>query len=899
LVIDSSVTDVTSVSRILVVDDELPLLDLAKEFLALTSDFDVDTASSAIIGLQKFKDVGYDAIVSDYQMPGMNGIEFLKEVRKMDGIPFILLTGRGREEVAIEAINSGADFYIKKGGDPKAEFTELSNAIKQAVTRRQAEKAQRQAQERHRALYESMMEAYARVDMNGRITESNQSFQLMCGYGREELSQMSYSDITPEKWHKMEAKIFQEQLFERGYTEIYQKEYRRKDGTIFPVELHTFLIRDETGHQVGMWAIVRDITDRKQAEKELLQERDRAQKYLDLAGFIFLALDKEARITMLNRKGCRIVGCIDAPIGKSWLDFIPETIRKDMGEIYRQLNSGELEVIEYYEYPIRTVSGDERLIAWHNTALRDENGMIVGTLSSGEDITDRQRASEEMKNLAERSQKIIELARIVDSSRDGVIGKDLKGVITSWNKGAEIIYGYSESEMVGHQSSLLDDPDSKDDFQEIITRVLHGELIDHETTRLAKGERRIDVSLTISPVLDDRGNIIGSSTIAREITEKKLAERELRENKERFQTYLDNSPEGIFIVDAKGNYQDVNKTAYCMLNYSREELLNLNFVNITDPNVLQDALDKFKLLQEKGSMSMETILMRKDGIRLPVFLNAVGLPGHRFMAFCTDITERKRVEGALHQASSKLNLLSSITRHDINNQIMVLMGNLELMKRKGTDHASNQHLKQAEEAAERISAMIQFTKEYENVGLEAPTWQDVRALVERCIKDVSIGQIKTVNDVPSGTEVFADPMIIKVVENLMNNSIRHGEDVKIIHFYLKEQDGIHAIVCDDDGVGIPSEMKEKLFTKGFGKDHGLGLFLSREILAITGISITEEGEPGRGAKFIMKIPQGGFRAIQLECPRLYSDTVVLSPFGPAARKTDSVDSLSEFRRDKL
>ena len=134
----------------------------------------------------------------------------------------------------------------------------------------------------------------------------------------------------------------------------------------------------------------------------------------------------------------------------------------------------------------------------------------------------------------------------------------------------------------------------------------------------------------------------------------------------------------------------------------------------------------------------------------------------------------------------------------------------------------------AKDAAGRISAMVKFTKEYENVGIKAPIWQDVRTLLDKCIKEVNIGQIKVLNDIRVGTEVVADPMFFKVIQNLMNNSVRHGKKVTTIHFFLEEQEGVASIVCEDDGEGVPSDMKEKLFTKGFGKDHGLGLFLSNE-----------------------------------------------------------------------
>ena len=128
-------------------------------------------------------------------------------------------------------------------------------------------------------------------------------------------------------------------------------------------------------------------------------------------------------------------------------------------------------------------------------------------------------------------------------------------------------------------------------------------------------------------------------------------------------------------------------------------------------------------------------------------------------------------------------------------------------------------------------------------------------------EDCPLEKVKVINDVPTGAEVYADPLIIKVFHNLMQNAMRHGSGATTIRFSLEERGGIRAIVCEDDGVGISAEMKEKLFTQGFGKDHGLGLFLSREILSITGILITEEGEPSKGAKFVMTLPQGGLRAI--------------------------------------
>ena len=121
---------------------------------------------------------------------------------------------------------------------------------------------------KYRRLHETMMDAFVRVDMTGGIQEANRAYQAMLGYSEEELLRQSYEDLTPAKWHALESGIVKEQVLVNGHSRVYEKEYRRKDGTIFPVELRTFLLRDDTGRPVGMWAIVRDITERRRAEEE-------------------------------------------------------------------------------------------------------------------------------------------------------------------------------------------------------------------------------------------------------------------------------------------------------------------------------------------------------------------------------------------------------------------------------------------------------------------------------------------------------------------------------------------------------------------------------------------------------------------------------------------------------
>jgi len=203
-------------------------------------------------------------------------------------------------------------------------------------------------------------------------------------------------------------------------------------------------------------------------------------------------------------------------------------------------------------------------------------------------------------------------------------------------------------------------------------------------------------------------------------------------------------------------------------------------------------------------------------------------------------------------------MLSSITRHDILNQIMGLRTFLELSREdlKGTRFA--EFIEKEDQAAEAIQRQIEFTKFYQDIGVNAPKWQDAAAVIHSAVAQLNPAAIE-VKVTVTGVEIFADLLIEKVFYNLMENSLRHGERVTTMEFSSRESDAGLVITYCDNGVGITLEDKQKLFQRGFGKHTGLGLFLSREILAITGITVTENGEPGTGVRFEITVPKDAYR----------------------------------------
>jgi signal transduction histidine kinase len=214
---------------------------------------------------------------------------------------------------------------------------------------------------------------------------------------------------------------------------------------------------------------------------------------------------------------------------------------------------------------------------------------------------------------------------------------------------------------------------------------------------------------------------------------------------------------------------------------------------------------------------------------------------------------------SLDAVNKKLSLISRITRHDITTQLTVLQLYHEMLEMKMPDSSHQEYFKKIGIATERISSIIRFTREYEEVGINTPVWTDVSAIMDAAKKDEVTGNLRLVNDLPAGTEVYADALITNILYNLMDNAVRYGGEITTLRFSVQESGDNRVILCEDDGDGVPAGEKERIFDRGYGKNAGLGLALSREILDITGITLRETGEPGKGARFEIAVPKEMWR----------------------------------------
>jgi PAS domain S-box-containing protein len=379
----------------LFVDDEPALLEVARVFIGSEGNLKVDIAESASAALDVLSVQKYDAVVSDYQMPGMNGIDLLKVLRERgDKTPFILFTGKGREEIVIEALNNGADFYLQKGGDLKSQFAELTNMIRQLVSQRRSEMALRESEERYRTMFESMRTATIMIEDDMTISPANHEFEKLTGYSKEEIeSKMKSTDFVSEEYLQKIKDQQSRRTTSGAVPNKYQVQMKNKNGDIKDAVL-TIDVIPGTKRSV---ASVSDITERMRIERALEKKMEEQRMLLDnIDAMVWYTTDPET-YGAVNRARAEFLGKGKEDLeGKKIQEVIP------IAEESQALIASNREVFEKkktmnIEEWITAANGERRLISVTKTPMFDENGNVKFVVFTGIDITETRKKEEELK----------------------------------------------------------------------------------------------------------------------------------------------------------------------------------------------------------------------------------------------------------------------------------------------------------------------------------------------------------------------------------------------------------------------------------------------------------------------------------------------------------------------
>ena len=536
--------------------------------------------------------------------------------------------------------------------------------------------------------------------------------------------------------------------------------------------------------------------------------------------------------------------------------------------------------------------------------MLDPDGTITGISGTTRDITERKKAEEAVRKSEEKYRTVLE------NIQDIFYRSDADGRLIMASPSWAALLGYATVEEclgLGIAEKFYANPETRRPFLHAVQEM--GSVDNYEVTLRRKDGTPVMVSTNSHLYYDENGSPAGVEGIFRDITDLKqkesillknaeelraaneqiaaaeeelrsnmdeLAQQEqaLRESKKELEDIISFLPDATFAIDRNGRVIAWNRAIEKMTGVPAEQMLGkgeyeyaMPFYGERRPLLIDlifrsDAeLKNYSTVRREGTtLIAETGLASLGGKNLvlwgkasPLYNSAGDIIGA--IESIRDFTERRRIEDSLNQLNKKLSLLSSVTRHDIINSISVCKGYLALSKQKSPEAAMQTCIAGLEDSLGVIQAQIEFTRIYQDLGAAAPVWQDIREVLGKCSAARGIPVETSVSDL----EIFSEPLIGKVFYNLHDNTVRHGGHASAIRVRTENRGDDLVILWEDNGIGIPTEEKEKIFEREFGKNTGLGLFLAREILAITGITIAETGEPGSGARFEILVPKGVWR----------------------------------------
>ncbi len=509
-------------------------------------------------------------------------------------------------------------------------------------------------------------------------------------------------------------------------------------------------------------------------------------------------------------------------------------------------------------YRIVTKSNEIRWVVEQTTARRGPGGKPTQYESLIIDVTPRRLIQEKLVELTSRQQAIVEAFPDLYF----VVSPD--GTILDYKTSQDESLYVPPKEFLGKRMQDVLPPDVGDVYEQLFQEATTEGLTKAREYSLEMQGQRQFYEARIVPMSKDK-----ILAVVRNITARKKAERALEERDIQFGKLFTHVPGMVyqFMRKADGTYSvpftsDAIKGVFgCSPEDVREDFSPIARVIL--PEDLGKVVDSIEYSAEHLTEWRCEYRVRIPGETTkwvlghstPERMSDGSILWH---GFNTDITEQKKNELALMLVNEKLNLLGHVTRHDTLNQLAVLMGWLDVVRETVTTSPMSEHLATIKNAALAIQKDLEFTADYESVGVDSPVWVDADRAFRQGLSDLDTTGIELAVDL-KGVELLADQMLGKVFHNLADNSLRHGKNVsKIGIHYQESKDGLK-VIYEDDGVGVAQADKGSLFRPGEGKHTGYGLHLIKGILGITGIKISETGTPGKGARFELLVSPGSYR----------------------------------------
>lgn len=625
--------------------------------------------------------------------------------------------------------------------------------------------------------------------------------------------------------HEQENEILWllEKIRQGEIVERVESERIKKDGTQIQVSSSLSPIFNDAGDVIGISDIAHDITEHRRFQHEVLKAKERWELTFEAVPDMIAIIDDHFRIVQVNKAMADRLGITpDDAVGLVCYEVVHHTSNPpSICPHQLLLRDGQSHSADIHE---DTLNGDFFLTV---SPIRDPSGAVLGSVHILRDISERKRAEKQVMESEKKFREIFNFANDAIHLHE-IDDRDLPGKFIDVNESACRMLQYSKEELL--EKSPLD-----------LTTTYHNrpldqigeELITKGSALFETEHRRKDGSIipveVNAHIVTIQGRRIGLSII-RDLTRRKRDEAAFRQLSADHKAIIDHAPAMIWYKDTKNNFIRVNpagarafgvpidgiegKSAYDLVPDLAEKYYQ------DDLEVINSGKPKLGIVETLTTASGEQLWVQTD--KIPLMDEQGTITG--ILLFVVDITERKHAEDALALASRKLNLLSSITRHDILNQLMALKIYIELSKDAQDVQTLEKLISSEYKIADTLERQINFTREYQDLGITAPVWQNVHASIQKAVSVLPMRDVTVTRDFVD-CEVFADLLFDKVFYNLIDNALRYGGDaMTAIRISSSVSGGDLTLVCEDNGVGISEDYKESLFHPGFWQTYGSWTF---------------------------------------------------------------------------
>ena len=587
-----------------------------------------------------------------------------------------------------------------------------------------------------------------------------------------------------------------------------------------------------------------------------------------------IIIEKDAKISLANNRFRQLVGFSQKEIEgkKRWTEFVmPEMVDNLTNFLAGCRATGEQPTRQYI-ISLVDRKKKSRYVSVHAAVIPRTRRFILSFME----------IANEPQRDKESGYENLQMSGVIYNIPEPTFAIDGKGRVIAWNRAIEELTGILSADILNkdnhehaipffgeRRSMIIDlifssDPEiEKMGYREILWT---GNTLSAEIMVITPDGKSKIIREIASPVFNKFGDFDGAIESITDFTGLKQREIALQAAESEYMAILENTASAIAIIEENATISYINPEFEKIIGYVRDEVEGKKkWTEFVAPKEL-DRMKKYeyecRINPAIATVNNEFRFIRFDGQLRYGSLTMTPIPDTgRLILSLMDTSDKVQKEDALHRANKKLNTFSCITRHEILNHLTVVKGYIELSREQVRDPAFLLRSFDKElVAANAIQNLITCTRDYQNIGIQPPAWYNLSGLIKIAAASVRTGSIVLSVDIDR-VEIYADHLLERVFFHLIDNAVRYGRKIKNLRFFCEESFEELLVICEDDGIGIPPDAKEKIFNRQFFQNTGLDMYLSRQILSITDISIRETGIYGTGARFEIRVPKGAYRFI--------------------------------------